>query len=51
MGKLTEDDKSILLMRMDGKTQQEIADYLGYKNHSAVTKRIKKLKDLFLECA
>jgi DNA-binding MarR family transcriptional regulator len=38
-------------MKMDGKTQQEIADHLGYKNHSAVTKRIKKLKELFLECA
>ena len=49
--KLTEDDKSILLMRMNGKTQKEIAEHLGYKNHSAVTKRIKKLKDLFLECA
>lgn len=49
--KLSEDDKIILLMRMDGKTQQEIADHLGYKNHSAVTKRIKKLKDFFLECA
>ncbi|MDD3394469.1 MAG: hypothetical protein PHG19_07490 [Anaerotignum sp.] len=49
--KLTEDDKIILLMRMDGKTQKEIAEHLGYKNHSAVTKRIKKLKDLFLECA
>ena len=48
--KLSEDDKIILLMRMDGKTQQEIADHLGYKNHSAVTKRIKKLKELFLAC-
>ena len=48
---LSEDDKIILLMKMDGKTQQEIADHLGYKNHSAVTKRIKKLKELFLECA
>lgn len=49
--KLTEDDKTILLMRMDGKTQNEIAQHLGYKSHSAVTKRLKKLKDLFLECA
>ena len=48
--KLTEDDKSILLMRMDGKTQKKIAEHLGYKNHSAVTKRIKKLKELFLAC-
>lgn len=48
--KLTEDDKSILLMRMNGKTQKEIAEHLGYKNHSAVTKRIKKLKELFLAC-
>lgn len=49
--KLTDDDKTILLMRMDGKTQNEIAEQLGYKTHSAVTKRLKKLKDLFLECA
>lgn len=49
--KLTEDDKTILLLRMEGKTQKEIAEQLGYKTHSAVTKRLKKLKDLFLECA
>lgn len=39
--KLSEDDKIILLMRMDVKTQKEIADHLGYNNHSAITKRKK----------
>jgi len=34
-------------MRMSGKTQQDIADVLGYKTHSAVTKRLQKLKEVF----
>jgi len=36
-------DKQILCMRAEGYTTQEIADSLGYKTHSAVVKRIKKL--------
>ena len=36
-------DKQILQMRAAGYTTQEIADRLGYKTHSAVVKRIKKL--------
>ena len=36
-------DKQILQMRAEGYTTQEIADRLGYKTHSAVVKRIKKL--------
>lgn len=35
-------------MSLDGKTQKKIAKHLGYKIHSTVTKRLKKLKDLFL---
>ncbi|MCR5402785.1 MAG: hypothetical protein K6E91_03080 [Butyrivibrio sp.] len=38
---LPEKDKTILQMRQDGYTLQEIADKLDYKTHSAVLKRIK----------
>lgn len=48
---ITEDDKKLLRMRMDGLTQEEIAKRLGYKTHSAVTKRIHKLKKIFENCA
>lgn len=44
---ISEDDRILLRMRMGGKTQQEIADALGYKTHSAVTKRLQKLKEVF----
>ncbi len=44
---ISEDDRTLLKMRMSGKTQQEIADALGYKTHSAVTKLLQKLKELF----
>lgn len=44
---ITEDDRMLLKMRMSGKTQQEIADAFGYKTHSAVTKRLQKLKEIF----
>ena len=36
-------DKHILQMRAEGYTNQEIADRLGYKTHSAIVKRIQKL--------
>ena len=42
---LDETDRTICSMKMDGKTQEEIARTLGYKNHSAVTKRMAKIKD------
>ena len=45
--RITEDNRALLRMRMNGKTQQEIADALGYKTHSAVTKRLQKLKEMF----
>ncbi|MDF1494989.1 hypothetical protein [Caproiciproducens sp. CPB-2] len=44
---ISDDDRTLLRMRMSGKTQQEIADTLGYKTHSAVTKRLQKLKEIF----
>lgn len=40
---LTEKDKQILKMRMDGFTLEEIAGKLGYANHSGVLKRIRKV--------
>lgn len=43
MKTLTEKDKQILEMRMDGSTLEEIADKLGYANHSGILKRIRKV--------
>lgn len=40
---LSEKDMAILQMRMEGKTLEEIAKKLGYKNHSGVLKRIRKI--------
>ena len=39
---LTEKDRQMLTLRMEGLTHQEIADRLGYRNHSGVLKRIRK---------
>ena len=47
---ISEDDKNLLRLRMNGKTQDEIAKELGYKTHSAVTKRLQKLKEIFENC-
>ncbi len=41
-------DKQILELRVEGYTYQEIADKLGYKTHSAVLKRIRKIADEYL---
>ena len=40
---LSEKDMKILGMRMSGDTLEEIAEKLGYKNHSGVLKRIRKI--------
>lgn len=40
---LDDKDRQILQMRAEGYTTQEIAGRLGYKTHSAIVKRIKKL--------
>lgn len=48
---LCEEDKKLLRLRLAGLTQAEIAKELGYKTHSAVTKRLQRLKDIFEQCA
>ena len=44
---LSEDDRAIFIMRENGKTQKEIAEALGYKTHSAVTKRLQTMREQF----
>ena len=41
-------DDTILLLRERKYTQAEIAEELGYKTHSAVTKRIEKMRLLWI---
>lgn len=38
-------ERTIYFMKQDGCTQEEIAKALGYKTHSAVTKRLAKMKE------
>ena len=40
---ISEKDRQILLLRLSGHTLEEIAAELGYKNHSGVLKRIRKI--------
>ena len=40
---LSEKDMAILEMRLQGYTMEEIAEKLGYQNHSGVLKRIRKI--------
>ena len=49
--KLSEKDMQILTLRMEGKTLEEIAEMLGYKNHSGVLKRIRKIGKMYEEYA
>ena len=42
---LSEDDRTIFIMRENGKMQKEIAETLGYKTHSAVTKRLQAMRE------
>ena len=44
---ITEKDREILKLRMEGYTEQEIADKDGYKTASAVHKRIAKIADAY----
>lgn len=48
---ISDNDRNLLNMRINGFTQEEIAKELGYKSHSAVTKRLQKLKKVFENCA
>jgi DNA-directed RNA polymerase specialized sigma24 family protein len=49
MATLSEKDRQILELRVEGFTYQEIADKVGYKTHSAVKKRIDKIGSKFQE--
>ena len=49
MRSLEEKDRRIIHLRMSGYTYAEIAHQLGYKDHTAVLKRIKKLRPVFRE--
>ena len=42
-GKLTDQDRQILQMRYEGHSLQEIADAVGFKTPSAVSKHIEKI--------
>ena len=44
MKTLSKKDMQILEMRMEGVTLEEIAEKPGYKTHSAVHKRIRKIE-------
>ncbi len=46
---LTEKDMAILELRMEGYGYKEIADKLGYKNHSGVIKRMEAIKKQFIQ--
>lgn len=46
---LSEQDKQILELKMQGKTQKEIAEELGYKTHSAIGKRLQILKEQLID--
>ena len=47
MSTLSDKDKQILKLRIEGRTLEEIADKLGYQNHSGVLKRIRKIGQLY----
>lgn len=46
---LSEADRILFTLREEGKTQKEIADQLGYKTHSAVSKRLQTMRGRFEE--
>ena len=46
---LSEKDMAILELRVEGYGYKEIADKLGYKNHSGVIKRMEAIKKRFIQ--
>ena len=51
MKTLDEKDRRILELRMENYTYEEIAAEVGYKTHSAVVKRIKRIGETFQKYA
>ena len=47
LAQLTEKDKQILRLRLEGRTLENIAEQLGYRNHSGVLKRIQKIGEAY----
>ena len=47
METLSERDREILNLKMQGMTDQKIAEKVGFKNHSAVVKRRKQIAEHF----
>ena len=47
METLSEKDKKILQLRLEGYTMEEVAEKLGYANHSGVLKRLRKIGQAF----
>lgn len=47
METLSEKDKQILQLRLEGYTMEEVAEKLGYANHSGVLKRLRKIGQAF----
>lgn len=46
---LDEIDLAILKLKIEGKTLEEIADILGFKTHSAIQKRMKRIQQQYLD--
>ena len=51
LAELPEKDRQILQLRLEGYTLEEIAERLGYKNHSGVLKRIRKIGEAYQQYA
>ena len=51
LAELPEKDRQILQMRLEGYTLEKIAERLGYKNHSGVLKRIRKIGETYQQYA
>ena len=51
LAELPEKDRQILQMRLEGYTLEKIAERLGYKNHSGVLKRIRKIGEAYQQYA
>ena len=47
LDQLSEKDKQILQLRLEGRTLEEIAERLEYRNHSGVLKRIRKIGEAY----
>ncbi len=48
---ISEEDKKLLFLKMEGMKQKQIAEELGLKSQSAVAKRLQKIKEIFQNIA